>query len=253
MNNLNKTPIIETSKLNKTFEVKSSRIPVLKDITATILNGEFVVITGPSGCGKSTLLHILLGLEPPTSGNVSFFDQDLYSHLDEDGRTELRKKNVGMVYQQPNWIKALTVLENVMFALRINGETDEAARKKSQETLAMVGMLDWQDFIPTELSSGQQQKIALARAVITNPKVIIADEPTGNLDFKSGEELMQLLKKLNDAGKTIVMVTHDLEYLNFATRSLIMFDGKIVEEANSRDLSDKLTSFKKLFSEVYQP
>lgn len=253
MNNLNKTPIIATSKLNKTFEVKSSRIPVLKDISATILNGEFVVITGPSGCGKSTLLHILLGLEPPTSGNVSFFDHDLYSHLDEDGRTELRKKNVGMVYQQPNWIKALTVLENVMFALRINGETDEVARRKSQETLAMVGMLDWQDFIPTELSSGQQQKIALARAVITNPKVIIADEPTGNLDFKSGEELMQLLKKLNDAGKTIVMVTHDLEYLNFATRSLIMFDGKIVEEANSRDLSDKLTSFKKLFSEVYQP
>ncbi len=253
MSNQTKIPIIETDKLIKTFEVKSSKIPVLKDITTTIWQGEFVVITGPSGCGKSTLLHILLGLEPPTSGNISFFDQDLYSHLDEDGRTELRKKNVGMVYQQPNWIKALTVLENVMFALRINGETDEIARKKSQETLAMVGMLDWQDFIPTELSSGQQQKIALARAVITNPKVIIADEPTGNLDFKSGEELMQLLKKLNDAGKTIVMVTHDLEYLNFATRSLIMFDGKIVEEANSRDLSDKLTSFKKLFSEVYQP
>jgi putative ABC transport system ATP-binding protein len=144
---------------------------------------------------KSTLLHVLLGLEPPTQGTVSFFGQDLYSQLDEDGRTELRKKNVGMVYQQPNWIKALTVLENVMFALRINGETDEAARKKSQEALQMVGMLDWQDYTPTELSSGQQQKVSLARAVITNPKVIIADEPTGNLDFKSGEELMQQLKK----------------------------------------------------------
>lgn len=252
MSNQVKTPAIQTEKLIKTFEVKSSKIPVLKDVTTTIWQGEFVVVTGPSGCGKSTLLHVLLGLEPPTSGSVAFFGQDLYNQLDEDGRTEIRKKNVGMIYQQPNWIKALTVLENVMFALRINGETDEVARKKSQETLQMVGMLDWQDFMPTELSSGQQQKIALARAVITNPKVIIADEPTGNLDFKSGEELMQLLKKLNDAGKTIVMVTHDLEYLTFASRSLIMFDGKIVEEANSHDLSGKLTGFKKLFGEVYK-
>lgn len=252
MNTQTKISIIQAKNLSKTFEVKSSKVSVLKDITATIWQGEFVVITGPSGCGKSTLLHILLGLEPPTLGNVTFFGQDLYINLDEDDRTELRKKNVGMIYQQPNWIKALTVLENVMFALRINGETDEVARKKSQETLAMVGMLDWQDYMPTELSSGQQQKIALARAVITNPKVIIADEPTGNLDFKSGEELMQLLKKLNDNGKTIVMVTHDLEYLTFASRSLIMFDGKIVEEANTHDLSDKLTGFKKLFGEVYK-
>jgi putative ABC transport system ATP-binding protein len=252
MNNQTKIPAIQTEKLIKTFEVKSSKIPVIKDVTSTIWQGEFVVVTGPSGCGKSTLLHVLLGLEPPTQGTVSFFGQDLYGRLDEDERTELRKKNVGMVYQQPNWIKALTVLENVMFALRINGETDEVARKKSQDTLQMVGMLDWQDFIPTELSSGQQQKIALARAVITNPKVIIADEPTGNLDFKSGEELMQLLKKLNDAGKTIVMVTHDLEYLTFASRSLIMFDGKIVEEASSHDLSGKLTGFKKLFGKVYK-
>ena len=246
-----KIPAIQTEKINKTFEVKSSKIPVLKDISVTILEGEFVVVTGPSGCGKSTLLHVMLGLELPTSGNVVFFGQDLYQRLDEDGRTQIRKKNVGMVYQQPNWIKALTVLENVMFALRINGETDEAARKKSLETLQMVGMLDWQDFVPTELSSGQQQKVALARAVITNPKVIIADEPTGNLDFKSGEEIMQLFKKLNDAGKTIIMVTHDLEYLTYASRSLIMFDGRIVQEADSHELAGKLTGFKKLFGEVY--
>lgn len=250
--NQTKIPAITTEKLIKTFEVKSSRIPVLKEVTVTIWQGEFVVVTGPSGCGKSTLLHVFLGLEPPTSGSVSFFGQDLYKNLDEDGRTQLRKKNVGMVYQQPNWIKALTVLENVMFALRINGETDEIARKKSQDALEMVGMLEWQDYIPTELSSGQQQKVSLARAVITNPRVIIADEPTGNLDFKSGEEVMLLLKKLNDTGKTIIMVTHDLEYLTFASRSLIMFDGKIVEEANAHELSGKITGFKKLFGEVYK-
>lgn len=243
---------IITENLSKTFEVRASRVPVIKQVSMTIKEGEFVVVTGPSGCGKSTLLHILLGLEAPTTGKVTMFGQDIYGALDEDGRTQLRKENVGMIYQQPNWIKALTVLENVMFALRINGETDQKAREKSQEMLKMVGMLDWQDYIPTELSSGQQQKVALARAVITNPKIIIADEPTGNLDFKSGEELMQLLKKLNDAGKTVIMVTHDLEYLSFATRSLIMFDGKIVEEADSKDLSGKLTGFKKLFAKVYQ-
>ncbi|MCG3206240.1 MAG: Lipoprotein-releasing system ATP-binding protein LolD [Elusimicrobia bacterium] len=243
---------ITAENLSKTFEVKASRVPVIKKVNLSIKAGEFVVITGPSGCGKSTLLHILLGLEPPTSGTVALLGKNLYGVLDEDGRTQLRKEHVGMIYQQPNWIKALTVLENVMFALRINGESDEKARTKSQEMLKMVGMLDWQDYIPTELSSGQQQKVALARAVITNPQVIIADEPTGNLDFKSGEELMQLLKKLNSAGKTIIMVTHDLEYLTFASRSLIMFDGQIVEQAESHDLSSKLTGFKKLFGKVDQ-
>jgi len=243
---------ITAENLSKTFEVKASRVPVIKKVNLSIKAGEFVVITGPSGCGKSTLLHILLGLEPPTSGTVALLGKNLYGVLDEDSRTQLRKEHVGMIYQQPNWIKALTVLENVMFALRINGESDEKARTKSQEMLKMVGMLDWQDYIPTELSSGQQQKVALARAVITNPQVIIADEPTGNLDFKSGEELMQLLKKLNSTGKTIIMVTHDLEYLTFASRSLIMFDGQIVEEAGSHDLSGKLTGFKKLFGKVDQ-
>jgi len=154
----NAIPALHAEKVTKTFEVKSSVIPVLKDVSISIYEGEFVVVTGPSGCGKSTLLHVLLGLEPPTSGTVSFFGDRLYDHMSEDERTQLRKKNIGMVYQQPNWIKALSVLENVMFALRINGESREQARKKSQEMLQTVGMLDWQDYAPTELSSGQQQK-----------------------------------------------------------------------------------------------
>lgn len=249
---MNTKLIIDTIDLSKTFEVKTSRVPVIKKVNLSIHEGEFVVVTGPSGCGKSTLLHILLGLEQPTSGKIILLGKNIYSDLDEDGRTQLRKENVGMIYQQPNWIKALTVIENVMFALRINGESDEVARDKSKQMLKMVDMLDWQDYIPTELSSGQQQKVALARAVITNPKLIIADEPTGNLDFNSGNELMKLLKRLNEEGNTVIMVTHDLEYLTYASRSLIMFDGQIVEEASSHDLSGKLTGFKRLFDSAHK-
>lgn len=157
-----------------------------------------------------------------------------------------------MVYQQPNWIKALTVLENIMFALRINGHTYQAAEQEAEAALKLVGMQNWRDYIPTELSSGQQQKIALARAMVTNPWIIVADEPTGNLDFQSGEELMGLLQQLNSKGKTIIMVTHDLEYMAFASRSLIMFDGKIVGQANQQELAGKINGFKKLIASVTQ-
>lgn len=242
--------IISTRDLDKTFSVKSSRVPVLKGVNVEIKKGEFIIITGPSGCGKSTLLHILLGLEPPSSGSVSFLGHNLYHTLTEDERTEVRKKDVGMVYQQPNWIKAFTVLENVMFALRINGQPHQKAKEKALAVLTMVGMQEWQDYIPMELSSGQQQKVALARAVVTNPQIIIADEPTGNLDFKSGQELMTLLRNLNREGRTIIMVTHDLEYMTFASRSLVMFDGQIVGKADEHELSNKLGGFKKLMEAV---
>lgn len=246
------TTLITVQDLHKTFTVKSAQVPVLKGINLTVTMGEFIILTGPSGSGKSTLLHIILGLEPPTSGSVTFLGHDLYDQLDEDGRTEIRKKQVGMVYQQPNWIKALTVLENIMFALRINGFTHLAAAQEAEAVLKLVGMQNWRDYIPTELSSGQQQKIALARAMVTNPWIIVADEPTGNLDFQSGEELMGLLQQLNSKGKTIIMVTHDLEYMAFASRSLIMFDGKIVGQANQQELAGKINGFKKLIASVTQ-
>lgn len=222
------TPLITCQHVEKAFSSATHAVSVLRDISLTVTDGEFLVITGPSGCGKSTLLHVLIGLEAPTSGTVTFLHQDLYApNFTDDERTKLRKRSVGMVYQQPNWIKALTVLENVMFPLRITGEHDSAARSKAQAVLKMVGMLEWQDYTPTELSSGQQQKVALARAVITEPQLIVADEPTGNLDFQSGQELMQLLQSLNTHGRTIIMVTHDLEYLSYATRSLTMLDGRM--------------------------
>ncbi len=226
-------PVLEAINIDKTFFVKAQATPILMDINLVVKAGEFLVIFGPSGCGKSTLLHILLGLEKPTHGKVLFKGQSLYDSLDEDGLSDLRKYYIGMVYQQPNWVKALTVKENVMFPLRLSGMKAKEAAVKALAVLDLVGMTDWQDYIPTELSSGQQQRVALARAMVTNPDLIIADEPTGNLDFKSGQELMKLLANLHRQGKTVIMVTHDLEYLDYASRSLEMFDGKIISQATN--------------------
>ena len=239
--------IIKVEHLNKSFHVGSQDVPILKDISFEVHGDDFLIIFGPSGCGKSTLLHTILGLEPPTSGKVTFLDTDLYTKkpvgvqykmvgMDEDERSEFRKLHTGMVYQQPNWIRALTVVENVAFPLQLLGQDKFQALEKASEMLKTVEMLEWAHYIPTELSSGQQQKVALARALITNPEVIIADEPTGNLDYESGQELMQLLTVLNKThGKTIVMVTHDLEYLSFAKTAIRMFNGEVVGVYGERD------------------
>ena len=229
MATMTKATIIKAEKIIKDFPVKSLDVRVLSDVSLTVNQGDFLIIFGPSGCGKSTLLHILLGLEPPTSGKVIFLGQSVYD-ADEDDRTEFRKVHVGMVYQQPNWIKALSVKENIIFALRLNGFSPLEADSRANQVLKTVEMSQWTDYYPTELSSGQQQRIALARAIVTNPEVLIADEPTGNLDFESGQTLMTLLSKLNKEGKTVIMVTHDLEYLSYANRAVQMFDGKITEE-----------------------
>lgn len=220
--------IIKVTNISKSFKVGSQEVPVLKDISFEVRENEFLIIFGPSGCGKSTLLHLVLGLEEPTSGKVTFFDKEIWQKTTEDERSEFRKKNIGMVYQQPNWIKSLTVIENVAFPLLLLGIDKIKAGEKAAEMLKAVQMGNWSGYIPTELSSGQQQRVALARAMVTEPKVIIADEPTGNLDYESGQELMKLLEKLNrEQEKTIIMVTHDLEYLDFAKTAIRMFDGEI--------------------------
>ena len=227
-NNFGKT-LIEVENLWKSFPVGQQSVEVLKNITLRVKKGEFLIIFGPSGCGKSTLLHTILGLEKPLKGKVKLFGRDLYS-FSTDERAEIRKKNIGMVYQQSNWIKSLKVAENVVFPLILLGEEREEALKKASKGLKMVGMEEWADYYPMELSSGQQQKVSLVRALLNNPQILIADEPTGNLDRQSGDELMSLLARLNQDGKTIIMVTHDLEYLKFAARILKMLDGKIEKE-----------------------
>lgn len=229
------TPIIHIANVSKSFHVATQDVPVLKNISLDVATGDFLVIFGPSGCGKSTLLHTILGLEIPTSGTVTFLGKNLYAgssdiRVNEDNRAEFRKQHIGMVYQQPNWIKSLNVLKNVALPLSLLGIRSVERVERARTMLKAVDMLNWADYTPTELSSGQQQKIALARALVTNPEIIIADEPTGNLDFESGEELMTILSKLNkEQGKTIVMVTHDLEYLQFARTSVRMFNGGVIE------------------------
>jgi putative ABC transport system ATP-binding protein len=221
--------LIEFQNVDKSFPMKEGEVVVLKKINLKILEGEFVIIFGPSGCGKSTLLHVLLGLEAPTAGQVIFDNKNFYQ-LTEDERALIRRYKVGMVYQQPLWVSALRVFENVGFPLHLLGWQQEEIDKKVKEVLELVEMTYRQDFYPTELSSGQQQKISLARSLVTDPVLIVADEPTGNLDTVSGHQLLETFLKLKEKGKTIVMVTHDLEYLKYATKIFHMVDGQIVEE-----------------------
>lgn len=223
--------------VDKNFMVGVQEVKVLKDVSTVIGSGEFFVIFGPSGSGKSTLLHTLLGLEQPTRGKVVLMERD-FSAMNEDQAAEFRKTRIGMVYQQPYWIKSLSVLENVSFPLFLLGMLPREAYAKGEEMLKTVGMADWANYSPTELSGGQQQRVSLARALITNPAILVADEPTGNLDTQSGEELMQLLSKLNkEQGRTIVMVTHDLEYLKYASRMIRIVDGRIENEYDQAEVN----------------
>jgi putative ABC transport system ATP-binding protein len=224
-----KKNILEVYGVNKVFHVGVQDIQVLKSVSVNIQDGDFVILVGPSGCGKSTLLHIVLGLEEPSNGYVNFMGEDLYKNKDEDTRSDFRKKNVGMVFQQSNWIRSLNVQENVAFPLLLLGYDKPKALIIALEMLKKVNMEGWAKYMPTELSSGQQQRVGLARALVNDPKLIIADEPTGNLDYDSGQTVMKLFYDLNHAsGKTVIMVTHDLEYVKFASTIVRMFDGQII-------------------------
>ena len=177
----------------------------------------------------------MLGLEVPTSGKIYCLDNDLFENTNEDDRSKFRKKHVGMVYQQPNWIKSLNVLENVAFPLSLLGKGKLDSLRMARESLVNLGMQDWINYIPTELSGGQQQKVALARALVTNPELLIADEPTGNLDFESGQALIKLLVDLNNVGKTVLMVTHDLEYLKHGKTAIRIKDGVVQDITRGSD------------------
>ncbi len=239
-------PIIQLKNVYKSFQVGEQIIPVLKNISLDINLTDFLIIFGPSGSGKSVLLHTIMGLERSTEGQVLFFGTDFTNNLvSEDQIAGYRMEHVGMVYQQSNWIKSLNVIENVAFPLLLAGHTREFGLHEAKALLKDVGMFDWATYSPMELSSGQQQMIALARALVTDPEIVIADEPTGNLDYKSGQRLMEFLRELNkEANKTIVMVTHDLDYLRFASKTVRMLNGEIQEIKTEKELENYITLFR---------
>lgn len=221
------SPTVEVKGIRKNFLVGEEQSEVLKGIDLTIDFGEFVIIFGPSGCGKSTLLNTMLGLERPTSGSVSVRGQDIYS-MSEDKRAAFRLQKFGVVYQQPNWIRSLNVIENVAFPLNIAGMSNYKAMKKAKEILYLFNLDRFEKYYPMELSGGQQQKLSTCRALITNPWIILADEPTGNLDTATAADLMCDFKVLNEESKrTIIMVTHNLDYERYATKVVYMEDGMI--------------------------
>ncbi len=243
--------IIRAEEVIKAFDIGTQMVLVLKGVTFSVTRGDFMVLFGASGCGKSTLLHILLGLEAPTKGKIIFLGEDIYDGRSEDDRAQFRKHHVGMVYQQSNWVKSLSVLENVAFPLMLLGEDKTASLEKAYETLKIMKMENWAHYHPMELSGGQQQRVSVARAIITDPEVLVADEPTGNLDYEAGQNLMYLLNDLNNAGKTIIMVTHDLEYIRYSKTALNMKDGRIegvYREQDKANLEAKLTYKKADFS-----
>ena len=200
---------------------------VLKEVNLEIKKGEFVAITGPSGSGKSTMMHIVGALDTPSWGNVYLKNKNV-SDLSESSLANLRGKTIGFIFQDFNLLPTLTALENVMIPMELLDKSEIEARKRARELLEMLGLGDRMNHKPNQLSGGQQQRVAIARSLANNPEVILADEPTGNLDSKTGMFIMNFLGKLNtEEGKTIILVTHDLDLVNYAKRVIHIKDGRI--------------------------
>jgi len=222
--------MLKTKNLVKIFRSDETETTALSNVNLEISEGEFVAVMGPSGCGKSTLLNILGLLDNPTSGEI-YFAQTEVSKYSERNRTKLRKANIGFVFQSFNLIDELSVYENVELPLLYLKVSPSERKKKVLDVLEYMQIAHRKKHFPQQLSGGQQQRVAVARAVVTNPKLILADEPTGNLDSVNGEDVMNLLTQLNNQGTTIVMVTHSATDAEKAHRVLQLFDGYIVTES----------------------
>ena len=221
--------MIKTEKLQKIFRTEDVETWALHDVTLEIKEGEFVAIMGPSGCGKSTLLNILGLLDNPTNGTYQLNGVEV-SKMTESQRTDLRKGVIGFVFQSFNLIDELNVYENIELPLLYMGVPSTERKRRVEEVMDRMAIAHRSGHFPQQLSGGQQQRVAIARAVVANPKIILADEPTGNLDSKNGREVMDLLTQLNKEGTTIVMVTHSQHDAGFASRTINLFDGSIVSQ-----------------------
>lgn len=219
--------LIELVNVSKRYKVGEHTINALDNVSLTVKEGEFVSITGPSGSGKSTLMHIIGLLDTPTVGSVIFEGEDI-SQLTESTLAQIRNKKLGFVFQQFNLLERTTALENVALPLLYSETPEREMNEQALKALQSVGLLEHAQHFANQLSGGQQQRVAIARALVNNPKVLLADEPTGNLDSQSTREIVEILKNLNKQGRTIIIVTHESDIARKAKRAIRLKDGKII-------------------------
>ena len=220
---------IQTHELLKYFTIGDQEVRAVDGVDIGVPRGAFSIIMGPSGSGKSTLLYLIGGLDRPTGGQI-IVDGTPLAEMDENALAVYRRTQVGFIFQSFNLVSSMTALDNVLFPLRFAGVADRERKERAMQLLKMVGLENRAQHRPTELSGGQQQRVAIARALVNNPALIVADEPTGNLDSRSGFQLMELLGELHAAGRTILMVTHDPRMQKFATHLIYLMDGHVVTE-----------------------
>ena len=221
--------MIRMHDLKKVYRTSDVETTALNNVNVEVEPGEFIAVMGPSGCGKSTLLNVLGMLDTPDSGSYEFAGENVADYA-ESKLADIRKQSIGFIFQSFNLVDELTVAENVALPLLYQGVPKKEREERVQAVLERVGIAHRADHRPQQLSGGQQQRVAVARAVITNPKLILADEPTGNLDSANGEEVLDLLNQLNSDGTTIIMVTHDQSHADHASRIVNMLDGRILSE-----------------------
>ncbi len=222
-------PVMQATQLWKIYASGDSTVQAVRGVDVSIKEGEMIAIMGPSGCGKTTLLNVLSGIDQPNSGEVLIAGQPMYS-VSDDQRTQMRAESLGFIFQDFNLLPVLSAVENVELPLLLLGKSAQEARKTALEALESVGLADRSEHRPTELSGGQQQRVAVARAIVHHPKVILCDEPTGNLDSTTSNNVMDLLKEINNKlGTTFLLVTHDKEIASKCSRIMQMDDGLIID------------------------
>ncbi len=221
--------VIEISGLTKVYQTGKTEFKALSNVNIKIRKGDFVAIMGPSGSGKSTLMNIIGCLDRPTAGTV-IIDGENISIVSDNELAEIRGRKIGFIFQKFNLMPTMTALRNVSLPMVFLGGTKADRERRAADLLSKVGLSNWATHRPAELSGGQQQRVAIARALSNNPEIILADEPTGNLDTKTGEQIMELLVSLNREGKTVLLVTHAISLKRFANRVINMLDGEVTEE-----------------------
>lgn len=220
--------ILKVENLKRVYGTGASKVVALDNVSFTVEKGEFVSIVGASGSGKSTLLHLIGGVDRPTSGKVFISDEDIYK-LNNDDLAIFRRRQIGLIYQFYNLIPILNVIENISLPLELDGRKPD--KKDLNEMIELLGLENRKSHLPSQLSGGEQQRVSIGRALITRPSLILADEPTGNLDSKASEEIVSLLKKTNKKyNQTIIMITHNLEIAKMADRIITIEDGRIVDD-----------------------